>query len=270
MFVETQNSGILISKIRNARIFTLARPEALNAIDHPMVASLNLAMDEAEADVTCTAIVLTGQGRSFCAGADLKAAKQRQENSQHAGEFDSQLFVRSVTNLMSRIEKFPCPVIAAVQGMALAGGLELVLCCDLVLAARSAKFADAHANYGLLPGGGASVRLPRKIGSTRAKQMMFTGEMFAAQTLHEWGLVNQVIEDSELMNAVSELLEKLSTTSPIGLRQMKRLINNGQTMSADDALEFEQKVFAEHALTHDRKEGLAAFSERRKPVFKGH
>jgi len=270
MSVETQSSGILISKISNARIFTLARPEALNAIDPLMVASLNLAMDDAEADSSCTAIVITGQGRSFCAGADLKAAKQRQENSNAAGEFDTQSFVRSVTNLMSRIEKFSCPVIAAVQGMALAGGLELVLCCDLVLAARSAKFADAHANYGLLPGGGASVRLPRKIGSTRAKQMMFTGDMFSADTLREWGLVNQVLEDSELFRSVSELLDKLSTKSPIGLRQMKRLINNGQTMSADDALEFEQKIFAEYALTHDRKEGLAAFSERRKPVFKGY
>jgi enoyl-CoA hydratase/carnithine racemase len=171
---------------------------------------------------------------------------------------------------MLRIECFPCPVIAAVQGMALAGGLELVLCCDLVLAADSAKFGDAHANYGLLPGGGGSVRLPRKIGPTRAKQMMFTGEMFSAATMRDWGLVNEVVSDIDLPVRVENLLERLANKSPIGLRQMKRLVDEGLKMSPNAALELEQTVFAEHSLTHDRREGLAAFAEKRQPRFTGY
>jgi enoyl-CoA hydratase/carnithine racemase len=153
--------------------------------------------------------------------------------------------------------------------MALAGGLELVLCCDLVLAAESAQFGDAHANYGLLPGGGGSVRLPRKIGPTRAKQMMFTGEMFPAATMRDWGLVNEVVPDADLPASVSSWLERLAAKSPIGLRQMKRLVDQGLQMSAAAALEFEQQVFAEHSFSQDRREGLAAFAERRKPRFTG-
>jgi len=263
-------SGLHLALQGSARVVTLARPQALNAIDAAMVAEFNRVLDDAQADAGCTAIVITAEGRSFCAGADLKAARQRSEASGSDGaEAATQAFVRSVTDLMLRIERFPCPVIAAVQGMALAGGLELVLCCDLVLAADSAKFGDAHANYGLLPGGGGSVRLPRKIGPTRAKQMMFTGEMFTAATMRDWGLVNEVVRDADLPSGVASLLERLGTKSPIGLRQMKRLVNEGQQMSAADALEFEQRMFAEHSRTHDRREGLAAFAERRQPRFTG-
>lgn len=264
-----EGSGILISHQGNARILTLARPEALNAIHPEMVEAINRALEEAAMDSSCTALVITGQGRSFCAGADLKAAKQRAEKGQDGGRNDAQDFVRSVTNLMNKIEEFPCPVIAAVQGLALAGGLELVLCCDLVIATEGAKFGDAHANFGLLPGGGGSIRLPRKIGAARAKQLMFTGEMLPASTLYEWGLVNQVVADSDLSEAIGSLISKLSTKSPIGLRQMKRLVNQGLQMQVKDALELEQQVFAEHAKTYDRHEGLAAFAERRTPHFRG-
>lgn len=263
-------SGLHLALQGSARVLTLARPQALNAINAAMVAEFNRLLDDAQADAGCTAIVITGQGRSFCAGADLKAARQRSEASGGDGtDAMTQAFVRSVTDLMLRIERFPCPVIAAVQGMALAGGLELVLCCDLVLAAGSAKFGDAHANYGLLPGGGGSVRLPRKIGPTRAKHMMFTGEMFSAATMCDWGLVNEVVRDADMPASVANLLERLATKSPIGLRQMKRLVDDGLQMTANAALEFEQQVFAEHSLTHDRREGLAAFAERRQPRFTG-
>jgi len=262
--------GLHLALQGSARVVTLSRPQALNAIDAAMVAAFNRVLDDAQADTGCTALVITAEGRSFCAGADLKAARQRSQASGSDGaDAATHAFVRSVTDLMLRIERFPCPVIAAVQGMALAGGLELVLCCDLVLAADSAKFGDAHANYGLLPGGGGSVRLPRKIGPTRAKQMMFTGEMFSAATMREWGLVNDVVRDTELPETVANLLERLATKSPIGLRQMKRLVDKGLQLDADNALEFEQQVFAEHSLTRDRREGLAAFAERRKPIFTG-
>jgi enoyl-CoA hydratase/carnithine racemase len=264
-----EGSGILISHQGNARVLTLARPEALNAINPQMVEAINLALEDAALDASCTALVITGQGRSFCAGADLKAAKQRAEIGRGGERNDAQDFVRSVSNLMNKIEEFPCPVIAGVQGLALAGGMELVLCCDLVIAAESSKFGDAHANFGLLPGGGGSIRLPRKIGAARAKQLMFTGEMLPASTLCEWGLVNEVVADADLSEAIASLISKLSTKSPIGLRQMKRLVNQGLQMKVKDGLELEQQVFAEYAQTYDRHEGLAAFAERRKPHFRG-
>ncbi|NBS92444.1 MAG: enoyl-CoA hydratase/isomerase family protein [Betaproteobacteria bacterium] len=265
------DAGLHLALHGSARILTLARPKALNAINDVMVAAFNRVLDDAQADAGCTAIVITGEGRSFCSGADLKSARARAEGSGSEGaDRATRAFVRSVTDLMLRIECFPCPVIAAVQGMALAGGLELVLCCDLVLAADSAKFGDAHANYGLLPGGGGSVRLPRKIGPTRAKQMMFTGELFSAATMRDWGMVNEVVSDIDLNVRVENLLERLANKSPIGLRQMKRLVDEGLKMSPNAALELEQTVFAEHSLTHDRREGLAAFAEKRQPRFTGY
>ena len=265
------DAGLHLALHGSARILTLARPKALNAINDVMVAAFNRVLDDAQADAGCTAIVITGEGRSFCSGADLKSARARAEGSGSEGaDRATRAFVRSVTDLMLRIECFPCPVIAAVQGMALAGGLELVLCCDLVLAADSARFGDAHANYGLLPGGGGSVRLPRKIGPTRAKQMMFTGELFSAATMRDWGMVNEVVSDIDLNVRVENLLERLANKSPIGLRQMKRLVDEGLKMSPNAALELEQTVFAEHSLTHDRREGLAAFAEKRQPRFTGY
>lgn len=268
---EVSGRGLHLALQGSARILTLTRPRALNAIDEAMVTEFNQVLDAAQADPQCTAIVITGEGRSFCAGADLKAARQRFEASGGAnGDEATRTFVRSVSDLFLRIERFPCPVIAAVQGMALAGGLELVLCCDLVVAADSAKFGDAHANYGLLPGGGGSVRLPRKIGPTRAKKMMLTGDMFSASTMYDWGLVSEVVPDADLPASVANLLERLAAKSPIGLRQLKRLVDEGMQMSAGDALAFEQTVFAEHSQTHDRREGLAAFAERRQPRFTGY
>src|SRR3990172_2107434 len=176
----------IIYEVRGgAAWITLNRPEALNAISPAMIRELGQALDRAEDAPGRRAVVLGARGRAFCAGADLKALKE-------AGE-DNARFLDDVLAIMNRLERFRLPVIAAVNGMALAGGvgggLELLLCCDLVIAAQSAKIGDAHANYGLLPGGGGSVRLPRKIGPTRAKYLMFTGEFVPAADLVAAGLV---------------------------------------------------------------------------------
>lgn len=258
---------IRVERHGSARIVTLNRPEAMNALDDEVVAGVNAALDEAASDPGCTAVVLAAVGRSFCAGADLKAAQARVGSS--GGEAATTAFVASVSALVTRIEAFPRPVIAAVQGLALAGGLELVLGCDLVIAAESARFGDAHANYGLLPGGGGSVRLPRKIGPTRAKFLMFTGEFLPARTLLHWGLVSEVVADDELGAALRRLLDKLATKSPVGLQRMKHLVDAGLDTSSADAMQLELRVFGEHSLSHDRNEGLAAFAERRAPRFLG-
>ena len=247
---------------------TLNRPEALNSISPAMIDDLNAALDGLEDRRQLCALSITGQGRAFCAGADLKAAEARMDGAD-AGEVNSN-FLDGLRRLLLRIEGFPVPVVAAVNGLALAGGLEMVLACDLVVAAASAKLGDAHANYGLVPGGGSSVRLPRKIGPTRAKQLIFSGDFLPAETLMQWGLVNKVVPDGGLGAAVDELVGTLAQRSPIGLRRMKRMIDDGLEQSLPAALRYELSLNALHAASHDRMEGLAAFAEKRKPAFEGH
>ena len=247
---------------------TLNRPEALNSISPAMIDDLNAALDGLEDRRQLCALSITGQGRAFCAGADLKAAKARMDGAD-AGEVNSN-FLDGLRRLLLRIEGFPVPVVAAVNGLALAGGLEMVMACDLVVAAASAKLGDAHANYGLVPGGGSSVRLPRKIGPTRAKQLIFSGDFLPAETLMQWGLVNKVVPDGGLGAAVDELVGTLAQRSPIGLRRMKRMIDDGLEQSLPAALRYELSLNALHAASHDRMEGLAAFAEKRKPAFEGH
>lgn len=244
---------------------TLNRPAALNSITPEIVRGLDAALDQALADDTVCAVVLSGTGRAFCAGADLKHVRRT------IGADDTTIaaFLQAIFALMNRVEKFPKPVIAAVNGLALAGGLELVLCCDLVVAARSARIGDAHANYGLLPGAGSSVRLPRKIGATRAKYLLFTAEFASAEELREAGLVNEVVDDSELAAATERLVAKLATKSPLGLRRMKALVDDGLEQPVETALRLESLASEVHAHSHDMHEGLAAFEEKRKPHFRG-
>jgi enoyl-CoA hydratase/carnithine racemase len=144
-----------------------------------------------------------------------------------------------------------------------------VLCCDLVVAADTAKLGDAHAKYGLLPGGGASARLPRKVGPTRAKYMMFTAAHFTAAELKEWGLVTEVAPAAELEGAVERLLERIVDKSPIGIERMKRLVDDSLDQPLEIALGAELLMSELHAHSHDRAEGLAAFVEKRQPRYTG-
>lgn len=258
-------AAAVLSEIRNGAMWvTLNRPDALNAISPDVVAGIDAALQQAASDDAVRAVVLTGTGRAFCAGADLKFLR-----NDAGGEVSFDRFLASILAMMERIETCPRPVIAALNGMALAGGLELVLCCDLVIAARSAKIGDAHANYGLLPGGGSSVRLPRKIGPTRAKYLLFTGEFVPAADLVAAGLVNEVVDDADLVPAVERLVAKLAPKSSLVLRRMKALVDDGLQQAAPTALRLEILASEVHAHSHDMKEGLAAFEEKRKPKFTG-
>ncbi len=244
---------------------TLNRPNAMNALTPEVLTAIHAGLDAAEADEAVRAVVLTGNGRAFCAGADLKYVRAQ---SDQGGDATNQ-FLRQVLDTMNRLERFPMPVIAAVNGLALAGGLDLVLCCDLVVAARSAKLGDAHANYGLLPGGGGSARLPRKIGPTRAKYLLFTGEFVAAEDLVTAGLVNVVVDDEELVSTTESLAGKIASKSPAGLRRMKQLVHDGLEQPIETALRLELLACEAHAHSEDMKEGLAAFEAKRNPVFSG-
>jgi enoyl-CoA hydratase/carnithine racemase len=258
---------VLIEHRERVVLLTLNRPKALNAFTAEMVERVRLGVDQAAADPRSVAIVLGAGGRAFCAGADLKAARERAGGS--AGERGDAQFLDSFRRMIVALREAPCPVIGAVQGMALAGGLELLLACDLIVAAQSATFGDAHANYGLLPGGGASVMLPRRIGVARAKYLAFTGEFLPAQTLCDWGLVNTVVPDEQLADATEALLNRLRGKSPLGLRRLKQLIDDGLEQPVEVGLRSELVMSEAHRHSHDRAEGLAAFAEKRPPNFNG-
>jgi enoyl-CoA hydratase len=261
---DMPGESVLVDVRPNALWITLNRPMALNSITPDMVAGITAALARAD-DPEIKAVVLIGTGRAFCAGADLKYVN----SATQGGEAATARFLDTVLGMMARLEACPRPVIAAVNGLALAGGLELVLCCDLVIAARSAKIGDAHANFGLLPGGGSSVRLPRKIGPTRAKYLLFTGDFVPADDLVACGLINEVVDDGELTAAVESLVAKLASKSSLVLRRMKALVSDGLEQPKDVALRLELLVSEVHAHSHDMKEGLAAFEEKRKPTFIG-
>ena len=244
---------------------TLNRPAAMNALSPSMIAALDRAIQGAGDDERVRCVVITGVGRAFCAGADLKAVRRETGGDEGA----LRKFLELAAGTMNRIERLPKPVIAAVNGFALAGGLEIVLACDLVLAAQSAKLGDAHVNHGLLPGGGSSVRLPRKLGPNRAKYLLFSGESVPAAELVACGFVHQVVADGELPAAAQALAQRIAGKSPLALRRLKQLVDAGLEQPRETALQLELLASEAHAFSHDLKEGLAAFEERRPAHFLG-
>jgi enoyl-CoA hydratase/carnithine racemase len=255
--------AVVVDVRKGAMWIRLNRPEAMNSLTPEVLSGIDQALSDAEGNQDVRAVVLTGTGRAFCAGADLKYVRSQ------SGSDGPRLFLDSVLATMNRLDSFPKPAIAALNGLALAGGLELVLCCDLVLAARGAKIGDAHANYGLLPGGGGSVRLPRVIGPTRAKYLLFTGEFLSADELVEAGLVNQVVDPDELEAATQALVDKIASKSPLGLRRMKALVDDGLQQPVETALRLELLASEVHSHSADQREGLLAFEEKRAPRFIG-
>lgn len=242
------------------------RPAALNSLTDGLVAGLAAGIEEASRDMAVRAVVISGVGRAFCAGADLKYAV-RYEGDQVTPSID---FLERVAALLNAIETAPQPVVAAVNGLALAGGLEIVLACDLVFAAESANFGDAHANYGLIPGGGASARLPRKVGPTRAKWLLFSGEFISAARAEQLGIVNEVVPDDQLGARVSEVVATLASKSPLGLKRMKELVNGALEQPLSTALRAELLASELHYRSLDMREGLEAFAAKRPPRFSGH
>ena len=257
IFYERRDSAVLI---------TLKRPKELNALNACMIEEIEAALDQAEANDDVRCIVFTGAGRAFCVGADLKFVNEMPANSR--AEATSR-FLAAATALMSRIEASSKPVVAAVNGVATAGGLELILSCDLVIAADSARLGDGHANFGLLPGAGASARLPRRIGVGHAKLLMFTGELYPVDHTVLSQLINEIVPAGELMNHVDRAIARISQKSPLGLRIMKELLNASHDISLEEALHAELQANATYVGSHDRNEGLVAFVERRSPEFTG-
>lgn len=257
----------ILATHRDGRVqwLCLNRPDVLNAFNSELLNELRVALETATADPEVRVIAVTGAGRAFSAGGDLKFV---------LGEVNDGVSARS-DGVATSVETFaalrncPKPVIAAVNGAAVAGGFELLLHCDVVFAAESAKFADGHAKYGLLPGGGGAAVLPRRVGLQRAKALLFSGDALPARTMCDWGLVYEVVPDDQLRTTVEAYCHKLADSSPLVLSAMKEVANAALDNNEDMALRHEMLTLRNHMRSHDFREGLTSFTEKRKPVFEG-
>lgn len=241
----------------------LDRPDALNSLDHESVIQFTERLITWRDDPEVRVVVIAANGRAFCAGADLKEAG----GATQPGE---KTLLDRIIILFDMLRAYPKPVIAAVNGLAYAGGLETVMCCDIVLATDKAKFADAHSNFGVFPGGGGAAILPRKVPPNVARYMLFTGDPISAADARTYGLVNEIVAEEELRSRAQALAERLAKKSPGVLAGMKRVAIEAADKSAADALRHELLEAHNHGRSYDMAEGLKAFAEKREPQFKGY
>ena len=244
-------------------VLTLDRPGRLNAIGSDTVALLDEALDAFEADPAVRVVVVTGEGRAFSAGADIT------ELDRLRTAHDFARFVRSLTDAFGRLARLPQPSIAAVDGLALGGGFELALACDLRIAGAGARFGVPEVRLGLLPAAAGTQRLARLLPAAIAKHLLMTGEPLSADDALRWGLVNRIVPASEALSTSLELARSLATGPPKAMAAAKRLVDEGVELPFDTAVGLEREVVAMLFATADREEGVTAFLEKRQPAFTG-
>ncbi len=245
-------------------LVTLDRPDAGNALNTQMGLDLVALFEDLALDAGATrCVVLTGRGeRVFCAGGDLK---ERDGMTDEAWQRQHVVFERMVRAILD----CPVPVIAAVNGAAYGGGCEVAAACDFIHAAETARFALPEVTLGIMPGAGGTQNLARAVGERRAKEIVLTGLPFSAAEAEAWGLVNRVVPLSGLLDAAVAAAERIAANAPLAVRQAKQAMSRGLRMSLADALAFEIEAYNRLVPTQDRREGVTAFKERRKPLFQG-
>lgn len=245
-------------------IITLNRPQSLNAINTKLAQEFEEVVVKVSEDDDIRVVIITGGNKVFCVGADIKEAITKETT------LLQQINIRRHYRFYQKIEDMGKPVIAAIAGHCLGGGLEIALACDLRIVAENTSIGDAHSKIGVIGGAGATTRLPRLVGMTKAKEMIFTGDPIDAQEAYRIGLVNKVVPVESLMDEAMKMAETLQQRPPITLRLSKMCINDGMRMDLLSSLEYEQKCSVILGLSEDTKKGIKAFIEKRKPVYKGN
>ncbi len=241
----------------------LNRPNKLNAINPEMIADFRQLVNDVRADPDARIVIFTGNGRAFCAGADIAAL------SKVGGPADFMSFIESVQTAFNAIEDLDRPAIAAINGIAYGGGCELALCCDFRVMAEDAGIGVPEIKIGLLPGAGGTQRLPRMLPAAIAKQMIYTGDPLSAQQAFHHGLVNEIAPAGQALEVAIQLARKLMKLPPVGLRCAKLLVDIAQNGSLKTGIEAERQAMGLLYATDDRREGLSAFLERREAKFSG-
>ena len=255
------SNKVKIDKRDNVYILTINRPEALNALNEEVLTDLNEAIDIVIGDETARAVIITGEGRAFVAGADIGAqAVLDIEGGRKWGQNGSALF--------RKIEKMDIPVIAAVNGFALGGGCELALACDLITASTKAKFGQPEVGLGIIPGFSGTQRLPRRIGIAKAKELIYTGRTIKAEEAEKIGLVNQVSEPETLISDALALAAEITKNAPLAVKYAKAAVSRGMEVDIDNGIAVENELFAMCFGSEDQKEGMHAFLEKRQADFK--
>jgi enoyl-CoA hydratase len=252
---------LAVTKDEHVTTIRFDRPDRLNAIDRVLTLELTDVMREMANDPETRVVVLTGGDKVFCVGADIR--------EQASADTSRGPTLRRKTTVFDEIERLDRIVIAAIAGYALGGGLEFALACDLRIAASNAKFGLPEVKLGVIPSRGGTQRLPRLVGAARAKEFMLMGETIDAKRAEEIGLVNRVVEPAALMDEALSLARTLAELPPLAVRGIKSCVNTGMDTSLEVGLEHEARIVSMLHISEDRAEGMRAFVEKRKPVFKG-
>lgn len=256
-------NNTLYEKSEGTAKITINRPQALNALNEETILEISLRIADAKQDENIKVIVITGAGdRAFCAGADLNMMKG-------VNAYRGMRLSRVGQKLTNEIEELEKPVIAAINGYALGGGLELAMACDLRIASENAKLGQPEVNVGLIPGWGGTQRLSQFVGKGKAKELIFTGKRIDAKTAEQLGLVNKVVPLEQLKSTVEELTSELMSKPPIAIALAKQLINSSIETDLKVGLTNEAEAFGVLTSTEDFNEGVTAFLEKRKPQYKG-
>ena len=247
-----------LEKEETTAVITFNRPDAMNALNNQTRAVFSAAIADVAADDNIKVLILTGSGKAFVAGSDIKEFSQTTPYVAHN--------IQRVGEMVEKLEK---PVIAAVNGFCLGGGCEIAMACDIIIASEKAKFGQPEVNIGIIPGGGATQRLPRLIGMCRAKELIYTGDIINAEQADRLGLVNRVVPMDELMSAARELAKKIATKSTAALKLAKTAINRSTQTNLESGLKYEYELYSLALSLEDRVEGVNAFLEKRAPKFVG-
>jgi len=253
---------LLLEKGDGIATITLNRPKSMNALNSQLLGELDQIVTDIELDDAISAVLITGSEKFFAAGADII------EINTVSDPLSARRFLKPIQDTITKVEDMGKPVIAVVCGFALGGGCELALACDIRVAADNAMFALPEIKIGVIPGGGGTQRLPRIVGAGRAKEMMYAGEMIDAQEAYRIGLVNKVYPLASVMVEATKLAAKITQQPRAGVAALKQCVNQGMNMDLKDGIAYEARSFEILFSTEDQKEGIKAFVEKRKPVYK--